>query len=358
MANGGLRSVREALLLAYSCNIIDAAQFAVLYEENTSREIFPYWKFEKFNFDDWDDTECRTELRFNKADIFLLLEVLRFPDKFVCSQRTVCSKLEGLCILLKRLAFPCRYTDMVSRFGRNPTELCLIFNTVLDFVYSSHRHRLESWNQPFLLPQVLERYAQTIHDRGAPLRNCFGFVDGTLCEIARPKNNQRIVYNGHKRAHGIKFQSVVTPNGLIANLAGPFEGRRHDSTMLHESGMLRELQRVAWANGEPLCLYGDPAYPLGIHLQAPFRDAHPTPQMQRFNEAMSEVRVSVEWMFGTITNYYKFVDFKKQLKIGMSPVGKIYLVCGILQNAHTCLYGNLVSEYFSFDPPSLQDYFW
>ena len=323
MAIGGLPSVREALLLAYSCNIIDAAEFAVLYEENTSREIFPYWKFEKFNFDDWDDTECRTELRFNKADIFLLLEVLRFPDKFVCSQRTVCSKLEGLCILLKRLAFPCRYTEMVSRFGRNPTELCLIFNTVLDFVYSSHRHRLESWNQPFLLPQVLERYAQTIHDRGAPLRNCFGFVDGTLCEIARPKNNQRIVYNGHKRAHGIKFQSVVTPNGLIANLAGPFEGRRHDSTMLHESGMLRELQRVAWANGEPLCLYGDPAYPLGIHLQAPFRDAHPTPQMQRFNEAMSEVMVSVEWMFGTITNYYKFVDFKKQLKIGMSPVGKI-----------------------------------
>ena len=79
--------------------------------------------------------------------------------------------------------------------------------------------------------------------------------------------------------------------------------------------------------------------------------------MQRFDEAMSEVRVSVEWMFGTITNYYKFVDFKKQLKIGMSPVGKIYLVCGILQNAHICLYGNLVSDCFNLDPPSLQDYF-
>ena len=193
---------------------------------------------------------------------------------------------------------------MVSRFGRHPTELCLIFSTVLEFVYNSHHHCLESWNQPFLLPQVLERYAQIIHNRGAPLQNCFGFVDGTLCRIARPQNHQRAVYNGHKRVHGIKFQSVVVPNGLIANLVGPFEGRRHDSTMLHESRMLRELQRVAWANGEPLCLYGDPAYPLGIHLQAPFRDALLTPQMQRFNEAMSEVRVSVEWMFETVTNYY------------------------------------------------------
>ena len=79
----------------------------------------------------------------------LTLRSSEMSRQFVCSQRTVCSKLEGLCILLKRLAFPCRYIDMVSLFGRNPTELCLIFNTVLEFVYSSHYHRLESWNQPF-----------------------------------------------------------------------------------------------------------------------------------------------------------------------------------------------------------------
>ena len=30
-----------------------------------------------------------------------------------------------------------------------------------------------------------------------------------------------VVYNGHKRAHGLKFQSVVIPNGLIAHLYGP-----------------------------------------------------------------------------------------------------------------------------------------
>ena len=39
----------------------------------------------------------------------------------------------------------------------------------------------------------------------------------------------RVLYNGHKRVHAIKFQSVVAPNGLIANLFGPVEGRRHDS---------------------------------------------------------------------------------------------------------------------------------
>ena len=82
--------MREALLLAYGTNVIDSVEFAVFYDANSSRELFPYWKFDKFNFDDCDDTECRAELRFGKADVFLLLEVLRFSEKFVCSQRTVC----------------------------------------------------------------------------------------------------------------------------------------------------------------------------------------------------------------------------------------------------------------------------
>ena len=208
-----LESVREFLLVSYFKDTIDDVEFTVLYEENYSREIFPYWKYDKFDLDGWDDAECKVELRFDKSDLPVLLRTLRFPDRFVCSQRTVCSGMEGLCILLKRLSFPCRYSDMALRFGRNPTELCLIFNHVLDFVYRTHQHRLNSWNQPFLNPRALDHYAQSIHSRGAPLENCFGFVDGSLCKIARPKNNQREVYNGHKRVHALKFQSVVLPMG-------------------------------------------------------------------------------------------------------------------------------------------------
>ena len=65
------------------------------------------------------------------------------------------------------------------------------------------------------------------------------------------------MYNGHKRVHGIIFQSVVTPNGLITNLSGPFEGKSHDSVMLHESDLLNESRQVAFYNGQPLCLYAN-----------------------------------------------------------------------------------------------------
>ena len=127
--------------------------------------------------------------------------------------------------------------------------------------------------------------------------------------------------------------------------------------MLNQSGLLDELRRVAIYNGQPLCLYGDPAYPLGIHLQAPYKGNNLTPQMELYNKAMSEVRVTVELLFGDICNYFKFIDFKRQMKVNLSPVGKIYFVCALLENARTCLYGNQVSEMFEIAPPSLNEYF-
>ena len=60
-----------------------------------------------------------------------------------------------------------------------------------------------------LKPPALQSYAQVISQRRSPLQSCFGFVDGTVRPIARPDNNQRVVYNGHKRAHAIKFVIVA-----------------------------------------------------------------------------------------------------------------------------------------------------
>ena len=36
------------------------------------------------------------------------------------------------------------------------------------------------------------------------------------------------------------------------------------------------------------------------------------------------------------------MDVKKNLKVGVSPVGKMSVVCAILQNAHTILCGNTI----------------
>ena len=84
-----------------------------------------------------------------------------------------------------------------------------------------------------------------------------------------------------------------------------------------------------------MLLYEDPTYLLCIHLQAPFRNAVLTPAMQAFNSSMGAVRESVKWFLGDIMNYFKFMDFHKNFKIGPSSVGKMYIVSALLRNAHT-----------------------
>ena len=87
--------------------------------------------------------------------------------------------------------------------------------------------------------------------------------------------------------------------------------------------------------------------PLGFTcMQGPFQSAALTPQMEMFDGSMSSVRVSVEWLFGDILNYFISLDIKKNLKIGLSNIGKTYVVCVLMRNALTCLYGNQTSEFF------------
>ena len=136
------------------------------------------------------------------------------------------------------------------------------------------------------------------------------------------------------------------------------EARKHNAGMLAESGLLNDKGNFTFsAAGQPMCIYGDPAYPLWIHLQVPYHQGHLPQQIEDYNKAMSEVRVSVEWLFGVTINSFKFLDYEKNLKIGLSSVGKMYIVCALLRNAITCLYGNQTSEFFDLEPPTLEEYF-
>ena len=90
---------------------------------------------------------------------------------------------------------------------------------------------------------------------------------------------------------------------------------------------------------------------------APYQHPNLTEDESNFNSLMSSVRVEVEWVFGDIVNYFKSLDFKKNLMIGLSPVGKMYSVCALFHNCWACLYGNNSAQYFGLQPPMIQEYF-
>ena len=157
-------------------------------------------------------------ISFAKRDIPRLSDTLHLPHKIIYCQGAVVNNIEALCILLKTLSYPCFLSDMTPLFGRNPSEICLIFNCVLHYNYNRFNHLLSSWNQDILQLNSLALYCNLIHQK-----NYLGFVNGKVLRISCPKVNQNIVYNGHKRVHGIKFQSLALPNGLIGKLSGHYK---------------------------------------------------------------------------------------------------------------------------------------
>ena len=84
---------------------------------------------------------------------------------------------------------------MVHLFAKPVPVIGMITNEVFTYIYATRRHRIQQLNCQLLRPRNLKYYAVVVHRKGAPLDNCFGFVDGTVRPIFRPECNQRIVYN-------------------------------------------------------------------------------------------------------------------------------------------------------------------
>jgi len=89
-------------------------EFLLLYEENKSDNMdFPYDQYARICLQDTNEAEFKANFRVEKHHITRVEDALRIPAVFKCRQGTVCDGTEGLCILLKRFAFPCCYSDIV-----------------------------------------------------------------------------------------------------------------------------------------------------------------------------------------------------------------------------------------------------
>jgi len=92
----------------------------------------------------------------------------------------------------------------LHRFAKPVPVLSMITNQMIDYMYNFHENRVLHWNHEVLSPANLQTFLDTVTARGAPLPNCFGFIDGTVRPISRPGEHQRLLYNGHKRVHALK----------------------------------------------------------------------------------------------------------------------------------------------------------
>lgn len=311
-----------------------------------------------FNINAYSELECVTTFRFRKEHIGAISIVLSWQECLTKRNGYTCDRITATCIVLRRLASPVRLYDMEVEFGKHSSQLSEIFwDVVENFV--DVRGALLS-----LRPNILRRrahlYAQGIVDADGPLDRCVGFLDCTKVRISRPGGpnvNQRSCYSGHKRMHCLIYQTLTTPDGLIFALHGPVEGRRHDLTLLRQSGWEGQLSDILQVNGDQFYVYADSAYMLRPYMIVPYCAMGASVEQMAFNAAMSSVRVAVEWNYKDLKQVWATNDYARLLKVRKAPVAILYKASALLLNMRTCLYkGGQVGSYFAVEAPSWHEY--
>ena len=163
------KDTRDFILLSYDMGLINDVDFLLLYPMYISQNLeLPYNFYPPFNIEDLNEDECLAEFRFKKADIPVLAEALQIPDVIRCNQGTVCDGVEGHCMLLKRVSYPCRYSDTVHLFAKPVPVICMITNHVLDLIYENHGHRIQQWNHDLLSPATWRLMLMQSVEKGRP----------------------------------------------------------------------------------------------------------------------------------------------------------------------------------------------
>ena len=122
------RKTREVLLHAISENMVSDEEFALLYDINTwNNRNFEYRIYNALNLHEISNDKLVAEFRFQNNDIPRFVTALQLPDEIQCGMYNDLrvSSVEFFCVIFKRIAFPCRYSDMVPRFAR-PVLLFLL----------------------------------------------------------------------------------------------------------------------------------------------------------------------------------------------------------------------------------------
>jgi hypothetical protein len=193
------------------------------------------------------------------------------------------SGFETLLIMLRRFCYPNLLCELERMFNRNLTVLSRIANCLTRYIFVKYRHLLYSLcSHQWLTTDYLRRFADLINALRCAYPNIVGFIHGTARCICRPKYNQRLHYSGYKKTHVLKYQSVMFPNGIIGRLDGPVNGKRHDSAILHITGLLHELEtKFVKQDGTWFAFYGDPGYANRKFIKTGFRNSIHTPLAQR-----------------------------------------------------------------------------
>eukprot|EP01041_Mallomonas_annulata_P000342 gene342-611_t len=264
------------------------------------------------------------------------------------------------------------------------------------------RHKLETCEN-ILLPPV------SVSNGGG--FNIFGFIDNTIITTCRPSTNARkntssdhiTIDKQHsnntsnisnlemrqylqsasstsssKSVYGIKFQSLILPNGMRCHVYGPELSSTTDLWMIRNSGINDLIGDIQQNKDVKLSIYGDSDYTIAgyDYIKARYditnnleevniddndddKEDNEDPLRDRKileNHAMSSLYHQIKWDEDLSKKYWPYIDNSNKITLKKDAAANMAMVTFIFRNAHICLNGSQGSCFFNMSSPTLQSW--
>lgn len=354
--------------LVYLVNFAKKQYESIAYEPQF---ILPAIKKPHKMIDHYQDSEI--DILFglqNKSQLFTLYqsigmeEIITFDNKSKMHSETV------FLFSLRKLRTTMNYSSLINEFGGEESVWSRAFNYFINHVCAKYEHliinSIHLWTNYFeiasnKIKQTLINNYHCDFMKNIPFY-CFGFIDNTGINTCAPgtgptrrgkkaprKDNltQQVFYNGWKHEHGVKFQLVLLPNGIIAEISQIFSIRHNDLYVLFESKINERLANCQNSENDYI-LFGDSAYiaQWHTHIHSYYKDNYLPAWKNMLNNGMKGCRNAVENCIGSLKAKFQCLRNPYLLKIQLNDVTRIIKTCVILHNLYTCLNGNQITSQF------------
>lgn len=309
------------------------------------------------HYDSFGGEQFRQMFRFRKREFLIILLNLDMLDAYGnpvvlrvgrSGHRAIVTADFCLMVCLARLAYPLRYVDLAARLGGSRTICCDVFHYMIekiDVMYGFVVMDIDRWLDEDNVLDCCDIMAAA-DDR---LRHILGFLDTTFQPCARPGGDgcvfesidQRDVYSGHKKRHGLKWQVLVFANGLSCT-SRESPGGFGDTVILAESGWLVRLQTVSQLLGFDPCVIADGQYSRGPHIvRRNIRDEQV--ESDEMSDLLNTWRVLVENDFASLHNNWHYLTNPSKTVLATASFARIWRTSMLFHNLQAIAYGNQVT---------------
>ena len=288
------------------------------------------------------------------------LHSLLFPDPIKLEKRGQMYSEELLLLVCGRYRHVmATVADLGYFHGRDASCISAFFRAALDHLSAKFGHllaldRMDRFRD--FLPNWNASFSRKFQEKcGIPLPGRWSAanvtLDGIRLQVAKPTQNIAAVVNPYiGNLPTLVFIAIVGGNGMVVGLSAGWPGRQNDPAVLSLLNVEQHLQNAGMI---AIC---DSIFSHTMTTR-PIPKANQTMQYspQQLN-AVSSVRVSIEWAFGELTTKMPFlIQYWKQ-KVYHTCPAKTFQVGVLLSNLRRCLEGGNALTYFDEEIIDVESY--